>query len=170
MFRHYLQIALRNLARAPFTAFINVAALALGLVCFVTAYAVVGYWDRSERQFPNASRVYAITARLALRDGSVSTGVMPQTNELYERYLRIDFPEFEAIARANVWNRESTVTAGDRGARLVSLAVDPEFLDMFDLPIVAGDRSRALRDPTGVLRRATRPRASSASATRSVKR
>jgi hypothetical protein len=151
MFGHYLQIALRNLRRSPFTALINVTALALGLVSFVVAYAVVGYWDRSERQFANADRVYAITAKLALRDGSISTGVMPQTNELYERYLRIDFPEFEAIARANAWNRESTVTAGDRAARFVALAVDPEFLDMFELPLVAGDRSRALRDPTGVL-------------------
>jgi hypothetical protein len=64
MFGHYLQIALRNLRRSPFTAFINVTALALGLVSFVTAYAVVGYWNRSERQFANADRVYAITASL----------------------------------------------------------------------------------------------------------
>ena len=151
MFSHYLRIALRNLQRAPFTALINVTALALGLVSFVTAYAVVSYWDRSERHFANADRTYAITAKLALRDGSISTGVMPQTNELYERYLRIDFPEFEAIARANVWNREASVSAADRGARLVAVAVDPEFLDIFDLPFIAGDPKSALRTPNGVL-------------------
>src|SRR5512134_2647629 len=98
MLRHYLAIALRNLRRSPFTAVINVSTLALGLVAFVAAYAVVAYWRGSDRHFANVDRTYVITARLEARDGSISTGTMPQTNELYERYLRIDFPEFEAIA------------------------------------------------------------------------
>ena len=56
MLRHYLAIALRNLRRSPFTAAINVATLALGLVAFVAAYAVVAFWDGSERHFANADR------------------------------------------------------------------------------------------------------------------
>ena len=151
MLGHYLRIALRNLRRAPVTALINVLALALGLVSFVAAYAVVGYWGHSERHFKNADRIYVITAKLALRDGSISTGVIPQTNELYERYLRVDFPEFAAIARANPWSREASVSANGKGARVAALAVDPEFLDIFDLPIVVGDRSTALRNPNGIL-------------------
>lgn len=151
MLGHYLRIALRNLRRAPVTALVNVLALALGLVSFVAAYAVVGYWGHSERHFENADRIYVITAKLALRDGSISTGVIPQTNELYERYLRVDFPEFAAIARANPWSREASVSADGKGARVAALAVDPEFLDIFDLPIVAGDRSTALRNPNGIL-------------------
>jgi hypothetical protein len=55
-----------------------------------------------------------------------------------------------AIARANTWNRESTVT-GDAQPHDSSRWPSIEFLDMFELPLVAGDRSRALRDPTGVL-------------------
>ena len=151
MFGHYLNIALRNLHRAPGTALVNLFALSLGLVCFVAAYAVVDYWNHSERRFANADRTYVITAKLALRDGSISTGVMPQTNELYERYLRVDFPEFEAIARANLWSREASVSVDGKGSRVAALAVDPEFLDIFDLPLVAGDRTKALDDPNGIL-------------------
>jgi hypothetical protein len=84
MIGHYLTIALRNLARAPFTAAVNVLTLALGLVAFVGAYAVSAYWGSSERSFPNAGRTYVITASLALKDGSIATGKMPQTTELYE--------------------------------------------------------------------------------------
>jgi putative ABC transport system permease protein len=151
MFAHYLLIALRNLRRAPVTALINVASLALGLVSFITAYAVVGYWSNSERHFENAQRTYVITAQLALRDGSIATGTMPVTTELYRRYLELDFPEFEAIARANVWSREASVSIDGRGARVFAVAVDPEFLDIFPLPFVAGDRGTALREPNGVL-------------------
>jgi len=151
MLRHYLTIALRNLRRSPFTAVINVSTLALGLVAFVAAYAVVAYWRGSDRHFANVDRTYVITARFETRDGSISTGTMPSTNELYERYLRIDFPEFEAIARANLWSREATVTADGRGARVAAVGVDPEFLDIFELPFVAGDRATAFATPDGLL-------------------
>src|SRR5690554_864856 len=126
MFTHYLTIALRTLGRAPFTALVNVFTLALGLVSFVAAYAVVAYWHGGERHFANTGRTYVITASLALRDGSIATGTMPQTNELYERYLRVEFPEFEAIAKANVWSREASVTVDGEGARVIAVAVDPE--------------------------------------------
>jgi putative ABC transport system permease protein len=151
MLGHYLAIALRNLRRAPLTAAINVATLSLGLVAFVGTYAVVAYWRDSDRHFANVDRTYVITASLALRDGSVATGTMPQTNELYERYLRIEFPEFEAIARANVWNQQASVSADGRGARVVAMAVDPEFLEIFDLPFVVGDPRTALSTPDGLV-------------------
>jgi putative ABC transport system permease protein len=151
MLRHYLAIALRNLRRAPFTALVNVATLALGLVAFVAAYSVVAYWNHSDRHFANADRTYVITASLALRDGSISTGNMPQTNELYQKYMRLEFPEFEAIARANPWSKTSSVTADGRRARVVAVAVDPEFLDIFDLPFMSGDPHTALATPDGVL-------------------
>ncbi len=151
MLGHYLRIALRNLRQSPFTAIVNVLALSLGLVSFVAAYAVVGYWGHSDQHFENADHIYVITAKLALRNGSISTGVMPQTNELYERYLKVDFPEFAAIARANPWSPEATISADGKSTRAAALAVDPEFLDIFDLPFVAGDPSKALRDPNGIV-------------------
>src|SRR5688572_8572452 len=151
MFSHYLTTALRHLRRAPFTALVNIFTLALGLVSFVAAYAVVGFWRGADLHFSNADRTYVITASLALRDGSISTGTAPQTNELYERYLRLEFPEFERIAKVNVWNRESSITANDKGARVAAMAVDPEFLEIFDLPMIEGDRETALSNPSSVL-------------------
>jgi putative ABC transport system permease protein len=151
MLGHYLSIALRNLRRAPFTALINVATLALGLVAFVAAYAVVAYWSHSDRHFANADRTYVVTASLALRDGSISTGNMPQTNDLYQKYMRLEFPEFQAIVRANPWSKTASITADGRRARVVAVAVDPEFLDIFDLPFISGDPRTALATPDGVL-------------------
>jgi putative ABC transport system permease protein len=148
---HYLSIALRNLRRSPFTAAVNVFTLALGLVAFVAAYAVVAYWGNSDRHFANTDRTFVITAHLALRDGSINSGTFPQTTDFYERYLRLEFPEFERIVRARIWNRQASVSADGRGARVVAAAVDPEFLDIFDLPFLAGDPRTALQSPNGLL-------------------
>ena len=112
MIGHYFSIALRNLRRSPFTALVNVLTLALGLVAFVAAYAVVAYWGNSDRHFANTDRTFVITANLALRDGSITTGKFPQTTDFYERYLRLEFPEFETLARARIWNRQASVIGG----------------------------------------------------------
>jgi putative ABC transport system permease protein len=151
MIGHYFSIAFRNLRRAPFTALVNVLTLALGLVAFVAAYAVVAYWGNSDRAFANADRTFVITANLALRDGSITTGKFPQTTDFYERYLRLEFPEFETLARARIWNRQASISADGRRALVIGLAVDPQFLDIFDLPFIAGDRRTALESPNGLV-------------------
>jgi putative ABC transport system permease protein len=151
MFGHYVTIAIRSFRRAPVTASVNVLSLALGLAAFVTAYGVVNFWDRSERHFPSAERIYVVTADLEARDGSVRTGVQPSTNRLYAEHLRADFPEFEAVARAQVMNAEAGVSAGDLYTRMFVVAVEREFLDIFGLPFIAGDADQALREPNSVV-------------------
>ena len=70
------------------------------------------------------------------------------TNRLYAEYLRADFPEFEAVARAQVMNEEGGVTAGDVSTRMFIVGVESEFLEIFDLPFVAGDPQQAFDSPT----------------------
>ena len=151
MFMHYLSIALRNIRLAPFTVFINVCTLALGLVVFVAAYAIVEYWNNSDRHFANADRTFVITSNQTTADGSLTTGAMPVTNELYKRYLQMEFPEFEAIAKALAWSRAEAITAEGHATRISAVAVDPEFLDIFNLPFIAGDSATALSRPDSVV-------------------
>ncbi len=151
MLGHYFTIALRSLRRAPLTAAVNVVALALGLAAFVTAYGVVAFWDKSERHFANVDRTYVITANLEARNGSLKTGVQPTTNRLYADYLKTEFPDFEAVARTQTMSNEAGVSTGDVSERMFTVAADPAFLDMFDLPFVAGDAKNALREPNSVV-------------------
>jgi putative ABC transport system permease protein len=144
---HYFTVALRNLRRAPLTAAVNVLALALGLAAFVTAFGVVSFWDKSERHFPNVDRTYVITADLEARDGAIKTGVQPTTNRLYADYLKTEFPDFEAVARTQTMSNEAGVAAGDVNERMFVVAADPSFLEIFDLPFVAGDAKASLREP-----------------------
>jgi putative ABC transport system permease protein len=150
MFRHYLTIAARSFRRGPLTASVNILALALGLTAFVIAYGIVNYWDRSERHFPNADRTHVVTAAFQGRDGQNRATPVPTTNRLYADYLRADFPELEAVARTQVMYQETGVLAGDVYAEMFVVGAESEFLEIFDLPFVAGN-SNALSQPNSAV-------------------
>ena len=137
MLGHYFRMAIRNIRRAPFSTGINIITLALGLACFLVAYAVVGYWGYAEGKFPKSDRTYVLTGDLSVRDGSVSTGARPVTGEIVAKYIKTDFPELETVARARYGN-EISMTVGDKTLAIPSVYADPEFLNIFDLPFIKG--------------------------------
>jgi putative ABC transport system permease protein len=150
MIGHYLNTALHAFRRAPFLTAVNVVTLALGLVCFVTAYALVDYWQKSERYFDKADRTAVITRGLEFHDGSVTVSPVPFVAMHVAGYLKADFPEIETVARAQR-APDTAISYGDRSIRITRLLVDPEFLDVFDLPFVAGDPAEALRKPSSIV-------------------
>ncbi len=147
MLGHYLLVALRNFLRAPFVTLVNALTLALGLVCFLTAYGIVGFWERSEQHFANSSRTSVITTNVTPRVGGGGGGAGPRSNPYVAQYLKTDFPQVDSIARARVAGVNLAVSIDDRIVRLFNVSVDTEFLDIFDLPFVAGDPENALGQP-----------------------
>src|SRR5215831_20193696 len=71
MFRHYVAVALRNIRSSPFASVVNVATLAVGLVCFVTAYAAGTFWSTAERQFRNVDDIHVLTITIKNRDNGL---------------------------------------------------------------------------------------------------
>ncbi|HEX5048459.1 MAG TPA: FtsX-like permease family protein [Gammaproteobacteria bacterium] len=154
MLKHYVAVALRNVRGAPFTSAVNLLTLAVGLVCFVTAYAFVTFWDSAEQHFPKAGDIYVLTLTIKPREGGVGFGGVNNATrapDVAAEFLRSDYPAISKIARLVQMDRQTMVAAGDRAERLASVAVDAEFLDMFDLPFVAGDRSSAFASPRSVV-------------------
>ncbi len=149
MFAHYVAVALRNVRTAPFTSAVNVLTLAVGLVCFVTAYAAGMFWSSAEQQFRNADDVHVVTVSVKSRDNS-GPGALRNataTPEVAAEALKSDFPAIAKVARAVVIDRKTMVANGANAVRLFGVAVDPEFLDIFALPFVAGDAHSALSSP-----------------------
>ena len=149
MFAHYVAVALRNVRSAPFASAVNVLTLAVGLVCFVTAYAAGMFWSSAEQQFRNADDVHVVTVSIKSRDNS-GPGALRNataTPEVAAEALKSDFPAIAKVARAVIIDRKTMVANGASAVRLFGVAVDPEFLDIFDLPFVAGDAHTALSSP-----------------------
>ena len=147
MFGHYVAVALRNIRGAPFAAAVNVLTLAVGLVCFVTAYAATAFWGAAEQHFRNADDIHILTTTMKNRERDFGLDNVPAVPDVAAEALKSDFPAIAKIARAAVIDRKTMVASGDRAVRLFGVAVDPEFLDIFDLPFVAGDSRTAFAEP-----------------------
>ncbi|HEX5047929.1 MAG TPA: ABC transporter permease [Gammaproteobacteria bacterium] len=161
MLKHYVAVALRNVRSAPFTSAVNLLTLSVGLVCFVTAYAFVTFWGSAEQHFQKARDIYVLALTLknsedapvsAITSASATISVAEIDNslrapEVAAEFLRNDYPAISKIARSVTIDDKTPVASGGRAERLFGIAVDPEFLDMFDLPFVAGDARTALASP-----------------------
>jgi putative ABC transport system permease protein len=156
---HYVSLALRNARRAPIAAAVNVLTLALGLVCFVIVYGFVAFWEGAERHFANSERIAVLTTSMRLVDGGFAFDDDVHAADVAAQYLKADFPEIENVARASTIGDKATASSGDRAVRLVAVAVDPEFLELFRLPFIKGDPRTALAAPrSGVVTRETAAR------------
>lgn len=153
MLGHYVAIALRNLRRSPGTAALNMITLAIGLVAIVTAYAYVAYLDRADTQFPNADRIHLMTMSYKPREAAFGGGSWTSVPEQMAEYLREDFPAIEKIARAVSiqFGIKTMIASGEHAEQFTAVGADPEFLEIFPLPFVAGDAASALRSPGSVV-------------------
>jgi putative ABC transport system permease protein len=143
MLRHYITQALRSFWRFRVTAGVNLLGLVLAVVCFVATYLYIDSLVRSDMHFPKAARTYVITQELRKSDGGKMIPAFPSTAPPVAKYLRADFPGLEAIARAlNL--RTQSAAADERKADLDTVAIDPEFLQIFDFNFKAGEPAAAM--------------------------
>ncbi len=149
MIGHYCKSAVARLAGAPVTTLANILTLALGLLAVITASGVVSYWRSSDREIAPIDRVVVITTAIQ-GDGRDDARISLHTPPAFARYLREDVPQLEKVARFR-GSGEVLVDTGEQTAVLRGAQVEPEFLDIFKLPFVAGDPKTALRQSSGVL-------------------
>ena len=101
MLRHYLALALRNVARSKLYAVISIVGLAIGF----GAAALIGLYVHDElsyeRWIPNHERIYQVSASL--------TGVGPSDLGLW---VASEFPQFSAVTR--LFLDPAFFVAGDR--------------------------------------------------------
>ena len=148
MIHHYLSTALRHFMRHKLVSAINVLCLTIGLVCFLAIYAVLMYLRSGDGHYANAERIYMLNQR----SNTSMTASAAGWNAA--KYLKVEFPELETVARATfsgVLSNEMPVSAGDRKGFVYVSFADPEFLDVFALPFIAGDAKNALRSPASTV-------------------
>jgi putative ABC transport system permease protein len=145
MMHLHILSALRHFRRYKLTTLINVLCLALGFACFALAYSSVRYFTQADRYHALASRTFVITQQ-SVFPGSSNVVTLPITTWVLAPHLRADFPELERVARASRGEETAVAVDGKKDFAQVSYA-DPEFLEIFDLQFLAGDRRRALSGP-----------------------
>jgi putative ABC transport system permease protein len=145
MFHHYLNASVRHFRRHKLTTAINIASLALGLICFIMAYALTQYLRESDRHHRNADRLYAITERLYVPGTEVSYPTVAFATWPLADYLKTEFPQLEAVVRASR-SAEVPVASGARKAFMQVTYADPGFFDIFDFTFLKGSAANALTE------------------------
>ncbi len=152
MFKNHLKIALRTLWRKPGYSFINIAGLALGLVCcFFIGWYVLDEW-RFDRFHEKGGRVYRVVTDFEV-EGQVRE--QPYTPAILASYLAADFAEVEAVVRLRNDQALLQYDAPDGTVRTfqeeaVSF-VDPSIFEVFSFPLLVGDAASALAEPNQVV-------------------
>lgn len=147
MVKNFLKVTFRNLRRNSLYSFINISGLAIGISCSI----LILLWVQDETSFdkfiPKVDRLHQVWLNAEF-DNSIQS------------WSSVPLPTYEALKPAHSKIANSVVT-GWGGSRLIArddnriiqpgYYVSEEFLDMFEFPMVIGDRSKVLDDPSSIV-------------------
>ncbi len=150
MLRNYLKVAIRSIFRNKLTSFINIAGLALSMVCCLLIYLYVKDEIGYDRYNKNADNIYRVTRNFLSQDGSVSLHlghVAPPFGPL----LKNDFSQMEEVARVLQYN--PLLSLEENGERKLSFnesntyIADPHIMKIFSFEMVDGNSNISLERP-----------------------
>src|SRR6186713_880420 len=148
MLKHYVRIAIRNLARLKVLTFINVFGLSVGLACcsLFLLYAVNEFsYDRWHRHADRTFRVNQVWTR----DDSTQAGMAGLYMPLGPA-MKKDFPDVEDYLRIST-NGDRIIRINNQLTRLPVSFADPQFFSFFTFPLLTGRDPNVLRDPHSVV-------------------
>lgn len=146
MISSYFKIAFRSFRRGHIYSLINLFGLAIGLASVMLIIAYVGYELSFDKHFSNSNRIYQLVMKSGQNDLIQQTVQVP---EPLGKTLIQEFPEVEASTLLSPG--ESTFLIGDKPIDLKTLLVNPDFFEIFDLPIIKGNKAAALSDKSGIV-------------------
>jgi putative ABC transport system permease protein len=136
MLKNYLKIAFRNLAKSKGYSAINIGGLAVGMAVAM----LIGLWVYDELSFDKYHKNYK---RVGLLMQHVSFDVEKSTYAYSPiplgEELRSKYPDFESVSVTK--NQALILASGDRKFSKSGSSVEPEFLDIMSVKILAGSRA-----------------------------
>ncbi len=148
MIENYIKIAWRNLKKNKIFSFINIAGLSLGIsVCFIIMLYVQDElsYDRYNK---NADRIARIQFKANINGGDISeAGVMAPVAKV----VKSEFPEVEDAARLIPFGPTKVNYGLKEFKNDVFAMADPNFLNVFTLPLIEGDAKTALSQPNSII-------------------
>ncbi len=147
MFRNYLVIALRNIARHKLYSFINIAGLAVGLACVIFIMLFVRDEVSYDKWIPGSENLYRVENTIndpgqGSHRGAGIPFPIPQA-------MQQQIPEVKAMTR--LIPQSVTVKIANRQFLERANFVDSGFFQMIRLPLVDGDPRTVFAQPESVV-------------------
>ena len=140
MLKNYMKVALRNLIRHKGYSTINILGLAIGMASCVLILMWIHdelSWDRFHE---NADRLYRVVEEVGLPDG---IEYRTRTPLALGPALKLEIPEISHVTRSILVSFILEVDDKRFTDDAIDFA-DPDFFEMYTLPLLEGDPSRAL--------------------------
>ena len=143
MFRNYLITALRTFSRHKLYSFINIAGLTIGLTCAIFIILLLRDELSYDKWIPGTENLYRVEGTFQVPGqptfmGTSSTFPQPDA-------MAAQIPEVKAAVHLS--RRKMTVTTGNRQFLDQVDVVSPNFFQIIQLPLAAGDRATLFAQP-----------------------
>lgn len=136
----------RSLTRHKLFAALNIGGLALGIAVFLVLTLFVRFETGFDRWIPGADQLYIVQEHYHMPGYPETPNPNTMGNELLQ--LRADYPQLQGTRIAQM---DAIVRQGASNTREAMAAVDPNFFKLMRFPAVAGDATRTLADPDGLV-------------------
>ena len=154
MIKNYFKIALRNLQRNKGYTIINVIGLSLGIACGILIFTLITYHLSFDNFHNNKNRIYRIVSEYTYSDGiEHQQGVQQPLGKAF----RTDYSLTDKVARVVVYRGGGLITLPNEPGTKKFIEekggafAEPEFFDVFNFPLVQGDKATALTQPNSAL-------------------
>lgn len=149
MFKSYLKIGLRNLAKSKLFSAINISGMAVSIASVI----VISLYIYDELQFDKHVEDYSLKYRVYTegRAGDGSLRKRSMVPPMIASTAATEFPEVESYARFLNFNFPILFVVGDK--KLTERKggyADASILSMFSLKILEGDANSALKEPNTI--------------------
>lgn len=153
MWRNYLTVAVRALAKSRTYSIINIAGLAIGMAACLMILLFIRYETRYDRWIPNVENTYQLQAWYPKPSTGGPPAYLQMTSYITAERLKKDFPQVErtvyALAGTPVIAKDGQVSTAED-----YIAVNDDFLAVVELPLARGSRRALSVNDTAVLTQA----------------
>ena len=144
MLRNYFIIALRNLRKQKFFAFINVTGLSIGIACalLITLYVVdeLSYDQYNSKK----ERIYRLISHINYGGNDMRYAVCPAP---LANAIRDEIPEIEDVVRFRSWGMFLVKKDKENYKEFNAVWADPNVFNIFTIPLLKGNINTVLKEP-----------------------
>ncbi|QDZ08287.1 FtsX-like permease family protein [Sphingomonas panacisoli] len=145
MWRNYLTVGLRSLAKNKTYAFINIVGLTIGLTACLLILLYVRYEQSYDRWLPDADRTFQLQNYILSTSKGGEQKFLQLSPIVAGRTLAKDFPQVEKVAWVRAFS--PIVIQNGRAIEVNDLQMtDSNLFEVLDLPLVRGTTAKALPD------------------------
>jgi putative ABC transport system permease protein len=148
MLKNYFKIAWRNLIKNKVYSLLNISGLAIGMAVAL----LIGLWVSMELSFNKFLPKYEQLYLTMINYTTSQEGTYTQTSVSLPmvEVFRKEIPEIKNVAECD-WINEHSLVVGEKKVLLNGAMIGPDFLTMFEYPMIKGHAATALKETYSIV-------------------